>query len=279
MKHIAIAGSAFCGSTMLALILGSLPGAQTIGDSKYLTEKWVDKDDKSLGRHSPPITATNFDQFNTCRYCKPLKQDCPYHTLEFRASLQADPRDWYGKIARRLGTECLVSSDKDLRVIRAKDPSLDHDLLVPFKSPARAWMSGSRADRQTALRYEMSKFLDEWSKRYRPLLDDYDNAGKKLFLNLQDFVAAPADGLRFICDFFGLEFSERALSYWEHEHHYIGGNFHVYYNVMKNERPVEIAPMGPLTLSGEEIDAVSAHKASREIHERLIDRYQKARSA
>ena len=39
MKHIALGGMSFCGSTVLSYVLGSLPGFCNIGESHWLTDR------------------------------------------------------------------------------------------------------------------------------------------------------------------------------------------------------------------------------------------------
>lgn len=273
MKNVVIGGTAYCGSTLLSLVLGSLPHTKTVGESHWLTHRWIDGKRKELGWEAARMTPENYATFAQCRYCEAHKRQCPYLTMDFRVALQADPSDWYAKIAAALGTDQLISSDKVPSQIKLFDPTLDHDILVPFKSPAKAWASANRDDRQGP-GLPIAPYLDRWTKRYETLLDSHENTGQKLFLRLSEFTRQPARTLQSMCDALEIQFSESALRYWDFEHHHVGGNFHVYYNVMKNERQVDITPPPPLALSSEESEAFEAHAASRATYTRMLARHE-----
>ena len=218
-RHIAICGVSFCGSTLLDSILGSLPGCANIAESHWLTGA------RLPGGYAP----IDFDapDMRALRYCSACGPDCRILSMDFRRDLAADATDWYGRIARRLETQTLISADKNPPKLADHDPLLRFDALVMFKSPVQAWMSTLRKlpqGRDAA--FYLSKcdnYLALWTDRYRTLLDHFAPQGKVAFVHFDAFVQAPREVLQSLCGALDLTFDPAVLK-TAASRHAIGGN-------------------------------------------------------
>lgn len=161
-RHVAIGGVSFCGSTLLGSLLGSLPGVANAGETHWLVHRSRD------GRAVP--FDFERDASEALVPCVACGVDCAVWSRAFRRELAADPVDWYGRLADRLGAPVLVSSDKNHAKLDALEPLGRLDLLVLFKSPADAWNSIRRRGDRNA--WTLESFLVFWEREYGRLLHD-----------------------------------------------------------------------------------------------------------
>lgn len=218
MRHIAINGMSFCGSTILSYVLGSLPECANIGESHWLVDL--------------PRDASSPRQ--TCHRCGPA---CRVLTDTLREELRLCESDgtWYGRIAQALHTETLISSDKDSGLLDRLDPARERHELVLFKRPDRALLSHERATG----RQDLGKWYGRaYSAQYG---SPPEISGTRNYLFLDDFLANPPEAIAALSSALSLKHDHSALQYWEHPHHTIGGNFNPYAKPEKREivaRPV-----------------------------------------
>jgi hypothetical protein len=192
-RHIAIVGETYVGSTLFGLILGSLPGVAFVGESQALTHRW---DVASQANLAIDFAVDAPRQFNHCRTHGPT---CENFDVEFRADLLSEPVDTYAKIARRLGTRVLVTSDKAVTRLRTIDPMLAFDLVILYKAP-EPWIRSYARQRSRAVSNgllaaesagDLSRWLEQWCNTYEGLLRLPMPLARRAVLDWEQFVAAP----------------------------------------------------------------------------------------
>lgn len=248
LRHIAIVGTSFCGSTVTSYVLGSLPGVATIGESHWLTD-----------------TPNSGERI----YCAHCGAGCALWTDAFRQELVDDRRDWYVKIAQRLETSVLVSSDKTPDILERLDPGRDYDLVVLFKPPALSAGSHLRQMRLSGITIRMEWYLGFWREFYSRYLDGFATKGAKVFVNAESLYAAPESGFRALSSALRLPFEPSALEYWRKPHHAMGGNFNPYSRLESAPETLPVAPLTAHPLDADQAAAVRAHQESREVFDRL----------
>ena len=116
-----------------------------------------------------------------CSSCGPR---CRVLDREFRVGLLAEPRDWYQKIATRLGTRILVSADKNYRKLENLDPELRLDALVLYKDPLQAASShlrySGRRGASAPTERDAAEYLETWARSYEHFLDRFPAQGRKV---------------------------------------------------------------------------------------------------
>lgn len=268
-RHIAISGVSYSGSTLLALMLGDLDGAANIGESHWLTET-----KKRDGRAFDELTHEEIVHCATCG-----KNGCDVLDREFRNALCADPIHWYQKIAERLGCKTLISADKNYTKLLEKDPNLDLDALVVFKSPMQAWYSNWRKIQDPSLGMnpvrDIAAYLDKWANDYERFLDNFENCGEKVFLQFDAFCEEPEEHFERLCAVLGLKMDARVLyGVGVSDQHRFGGNKGVAAQVRSAE-PVRIRPLPACELPPEDIARIEAHERVQQVFERLLTRYRR----
>lgn len=185
VRHISIAGISYCGSTVFGALLGGLPGVCNIGESYWLTRC------KSPG--APEILDFAAGPEAGVLQCVNCGLECDYITPDFRRNLQKDPSRWYQKIGAQMGTEVVVSSEKNYKKIVACDPEFDCDAIIVFKSPAQAWWSNVKKFNDSRFNSErhLQSYLKKWGSVYKFFLEDFYVTGNKSFLYFDDFCARP----------------------------------------------------------------------------------------
>lgn len=265
VRHVAICGVSYCGSTMMDRVLGSLPGVLSIGESHWLAEN---RDFQTRGSRLEPIPWWRDDpgRIVNCWICG---RGCPVLTRDFRAALSAFRDRWYFRIAGQLDTRTLISADKNLAKYVRLDPLLRFDALVLAKTPAQAWRShrdniGIAEDR---FETEIPRYLDRWSREY----DDFlrlRNRGRRHVCILDDFAADPAGGLAALCGALDLPFAESALVDIRLSHA-IGGNGRSARELRESQGDFRIRPLDPPALSDRERRLIDAHAPAAETMTRL----------
>lgn len=218
-RHIAICGVSFCGSTLTDRLLGGLPGAANICESHWLTH----------ARQAQGYGPIDFQQgpHPSLKYCAACGPQCGVLSMAFRRDLARDSGDWYRRIARRLGTEVLVSADKNPPKLVERDPLLRLDALVLFKSPQQAWLSALKrlpqGEGQSYYRQKCADYLAVWADRYSFLLDHFRPQGRTVFLDFADLARRPRETLAALCKALDLRFDASVLDQLPSRHS-IGGN-------------------------------------------------------
>ena len=213
-SNVIICGISFCGSTVMNLVLGSLPDAAAIGESHWIVDRLIDQ------------------KRNRLRYCRLCDKYCDILTTEFRDEMRVS-ENWYSDIAKKLKTDVLVSSDKNPNYLKRFDGYMDSKLIVLFKNPLFSWESfWKRRNLEIGnLRHrQIGVFLEHYCENYDFFLDlkkggKHDNI---LFLEWDTFLMSPTSVLKKLCQKLELQYSSDALEYWNKRHHYIGGNFSIY---------------------------------------------------
>lgn len=246
MRHIAVVGVSFCGSTVLTYVLGGLPGVANVGESFW---------------------AADGSSHAVCRYCHP--KPCPYWTPEFVAGLKESQKDWYKRLAAQMKSEIIVSSDKIMRTLRRLDPELEFDALMSFRPPIDAYRSYRAKASPPAGKQlmGMQEYLSWWSRVYQQGMDA-DNQGQRVCLEFEGFRKDPEGVLQRLCARLDLPYDPAALEYWKRPQHLIGGHF----NAFGEERGVSELRISENTTppyTDEEIAGYETHKVAIETYERL----------
>jgi hypothetical protein len=266
VQHIAICGTSYCGSTLLDRLLNGMDGVRSIGESHWLTKSYDGERAGTLDYLEP------FTRF--VPQCSVCGAKCEVLTPRFRAFLGADPRNWYFKIAHRLGATTLVSADKNLPKIVLNDPLLRLDALVLFKSPKQAWASELAKRRSFATPAEafeaMQRYMTVWRSSYADMLDAFRPRGRKLFVDFDRLTVEPAPALRAIADGFGLPFEERALRQ-SIPGHSIGGNDGSMRRLRESNYAVRIEPLGAPAIPPEHAAWIDGDGALNELYRAMAE--------
>ena len=266
LKHVAICGVSYCGSTLFARILGSLPGVANIGESHWL----LNRREKGVTVAADPRT----EDWKLQVHCSRCGQKCEYLDRDFRVALMADRVHWYHRIAAHLGSDILISADKNHDKIVGADPQLRLDALVLFKSPRWAAYSHFRHRRRKgaaeANAAQVARYLDKWAQAYEALLDRMDVQGDKVALGWADFCTAPAARLEAVCAALGLPFDAGVVERIDPEQHCLGGNVSVNQH-FRQDASFAVRPPPELTLPPEHETAVAGHGRSSRVFERLTE--------
>jgi hypothetical protein len=250
LNHIFIGGTSFTGSTLMGLILGSVPGVANVGESNWLVPRLGHAD-------ASPNLWDDYDRMQHCRLCG---QDCRIWTKDFRMALQCDPTCWFERIAGRLQTHILVSSEKEMPLLEAVETDQRHTALILFREPAQFWVSMRKREWR---RDTIQQTMRRWARTYRGFLkDSYRPQGGKLYMNIDAFQARPEQRLALLLGRLDLKDGRGALQYWENHQHYIGGNFNVYQK-LKNEGSGSLVVRSPpiVSLSSGEKNFIRDHEA------------------
>jgi hypothetical protein len=264
-RHIAICGVSFCGSTLVDRLLGSLPGAANIAESHWLTGA------RLAGGYAP----IDFDAPETgaLRYCSTCGPNCRALSMQFRRGLAADATGWYARIARRLGTQTLISADKNPPKLVDHDPLMRFDALVMFKSPVQAWMSTWRKlppDRDAAFYlHKCENYLALWTDRHRTLLDHFTPQGRVVFVHFDAFARTPRKVLKSLCGALDLPFDADMLETAALSHA-IGGNPNAVATLYSGTGPVEITPLAGPDCPPEQLRAIEESKPVQQVFAQLL---------
>jgi tetratricopeptide (TPR) repeat protein len=269
VRHVAIAGMSYVGSTLLGTLLGSLPGCAHAGETQELSHR--------ANRKAYDFPIIDFDQDSAeaipqCRICGAA---CPVFTREFRAELVRDPVDWYFRIGRRLGTRVLISSDKFLSQILRSDPLCRFDLIILYK-PLDSWCYAHRREEarkatggvaRSPIADDLGRTLDYWANSYYGCLKDLRPQGRRLVINWDAFAAKPREHFEIILAKLQLPGSADAFENVSASH-YVGGNDSII-PILKAGR-VEFRPSRAGKLTPQDQEIVDHHAAAQSVY-RLLD--------
>jgi hypothetical protein len=211
-RHIAILGSSYCGSTLLSLVLGALPGVANVGESHWLLEP------RPAG--TPDAFNLTRDGYEQCLFCG---GNCPVIDDDLRRRLAGPEADFYGTLAAAYGTRIIVTSDKAYHHVLRLDPALCHDAIIVFRHPMSNWESHVNHTNKSS-REEQKNYFEKWSIMYTSFIDTDPNGGKKIFVDFDCFISDPGAVALRLCRVLGLPYMPKVLSYWRHPQHCIGGN-------------------------------------------------------
>ena len=246
-RHIAIGGMSFSASTVTSYVLGSLPGCANLGESHWLTD-----------------LSKSGERF----YCVHCGTKCEIWNEDFRAALTADNSGWYSKLAERVNSMRVISSDKAPVFLDRLDPERKYDLLVLYKPPELHARSYVAKMREFGTPFRIEAYLDQWSKFYSKYLNEFDVRGRKLIVDVQQLYQNPGHGFGRICSALGLEFLPEGLRYWEKLHHAMGGNFNPY-SRLHNSDSLELSPLRVHPLEDTMLNAIRNHRESKHVLQSL----------
>jgi len=260
-RHIAISGIAFCGSTLMDLLLEGVPGVASIGESVWLTLGWIDQKGVPFNYSEPRGRGVQ-----GCNYCG---GGCEVLTANFRTAMGLNPVDWYLRIAEQLGTAIIVSADKNLPKTVLMEPRLRLTGLVVFKSPKQAWAStysktsAGKTPEQTF--QGMVNFLDVWKWAYGEMARTFKPVGGKVFLDFDRFTHAPEAMFRSMVRALDLEYDPAAFVKPEPGHS-LGGNNAAIRRVRSAGHSVDVYPLGEPDIPAEHAEWIDSQADLTELH-------------
>jgi hypothetical protein len=269
VRHVAIAGLSYVGSTLLGTLLGSLPGCAHAGETQELSHRANRK------AYDFPIIDFDRDPPEAIPQCRICGAACPVFTRQFRAELIRDPVDWYFRIARRLDAKVVISSDKFLSQILRSDPLCRFDLIILYK-PLDSWCYAHRREEarkagsgvaRSPIADDLGRTLDYWANSYYGCLKDLRPQGRRLVINWDAFAAKPREHFEVILAKLQLPGSADAFENVRASH-YVGGNDSII-PILKAGR-VEFRPSRAGKLTPQDQEIVDNHAAAQSVY-RLLD--------
>lgn len=274
IRHIAICGVSYVGSTLFGLILGSVRGVTFAGETHWLTDIGTTTEDAPSAVHDPRVAR---DDWAVCRVCG---ADCQVFTPEFRLALSRDRVGYYGNIARRLGTATLVTSDRNFGHYWKNDPLLRYERVILYKSPheqVRSFLKqnarklGEEVARAKALG-SVDRWLDAWVGNYLAALKAPTSVARRLVIHWEGLVASPQAHLDRALKHLGLAAGPELLEDIRAKH-YVGGNS---VGVMAwREGRIEMRPSDAPPLTAALIDKIAAHREAAFVHGLLETEYRR----
>ena len=272
-RHVAIGGASYVGSTILGIVLGSLENCAHIGESQELIY-WTDPASRTYRRFDAETEDNRHLVY--CRVCGP---DCAVLTMPFRKQISLDPRDWYRRLARRLDTPTLISSDKFYTQYEVMDPENRFDLIVLYK-PVESWVRSFRRQEEIkrelgipSLERETADFwLNNYTGIYQGLVKKLRPEGRRIVLNWERFVAQPAAHFDHLLKLLGLPGDAGVFDNIRVEH-LIGGNDSGNIRAVIEEKRVRFRPSSAPPLTEADAAAIGRHDAARQVARQLDSLY------
>jgi len=273
VRHIAIGGTSFVGSTIFGIILGSLPGIAFGSETHWLFELGHTLPD---GRRAT-IANTDTPENKWPRACRVCGRDCEVFSNDFRRELANTEAGRYAKIARRLNTSVLVTADKTFTGYWMEDPLFRLDLILLFKPlQSQIWSAIKKRvkDGGTAVGPEAEAFaqnwLDRWTRLYSTMLGYVRPTGQVLALNWDEFSRAPQAHLDRLVGQLNLPSAANLLEKAKVEH-LIGGNVGVNVEAIRTTGRIELrVPEQPKLAPS--IEAVIAAHTEAQQYEKILQR-------
>lgn len=240
-RHIAIGGAAYCGSTILGIILGSARGFAFAGETHWLTQRRTESGEREplLGSDVP------FEKWPiACRACG---RHCDCFDVPFRLALAADNTGWYAKIADRLGVQNLVTSDKNYPIIEEHDPLFRFDYLLSYKSPVSYLRSQLKQNfRKVSLNKPVTAdwaqdLLERWAVNYREHLKIIRPTGRRVVMDWDKFIDKPHFHLKRLAEILDLPLRPNVVKRVSFSH-FIGGNVGVDVAALRLTRTLQLRP-------------------------------------
>jgi tetratricopeptide (TPR) repeat protein len=264
--HIGVAGVAFTGSTTFGVILGSMPGYAFAGETQWLTNV------RNAGGAMETIRGTSTPPGKWPVACRVCLRDCQCFDVAFRTGLAADETGWYAKIADRLGVKNIITADKNLHLYWELDPLFRFDYVILYKSPSQYLRSHlkqhlRRGEAAASLdRDWVSANLHRWAYNYLGHMKAIRPTGRRVVLNWEEFVAAPAPHMRRLSSLLSIPLPPETLDAIRLGH-FIGGNTGVDVDALKSDprlvlRPSNAPPLPP-DLEAAAVDHPEAQRVAR----------------
>ncbi|MEO8926007.1 MAG: hypothetical protein ABI306_02480 [Caulobacteraceae bacterium] len=273
-RHLAIAGMAFCGSTTLGVILGSMPLFAFAGETHWLTNT------RDGAGQTHPIKGTKVPQVQWPIACRVCGRTCQYFDPPFRVALADDETGWYAKIADRLGVKNLVTADKNIHFYQQRDPLSRFDYILSFKTPASYLRSMLKQQlRQpdgaaTADPAWAAGALDRWADNHLAHLRTIRPAGRRVVLSWDGFVADPDRHLRRLSALLDVPLGPETLTRIRLGH-FIGGNTGLDIAALRTDPTLVLRPSNAPALPPDLQAAVLAHRASQAVARKLEVEYRR----
>jgi len=273
LRHVAIAGMSYVGSTLLGTLLGSLPGCAHVGETQELIYRANPK------AYEFPIIDFENDPPAEIPQCRVCGASCAVFTKEFRAELARDPADWYFRIGRRVGARIVISSDKFLTEYSVREPLSRFDLIVLYK-PLPVWVhSFQRVEAQrvangipsSPMATDLPRTLRYWADSYYAFLKELRPRGRRVVINWERFVERPHEHFEVLLKLLRLP-GDAGVFETVKAPHYVGGNAGIA-SIVKEGR-VQFRPSrGGETLSSMDEATVAGHEAAQMVFRMLESCY------
>ena len=261
IRHFAVAGVSFSGSTVFSCTLGAINGCANVGESHWLYDKF----EKRL---EPPL-----DRFD-CAHCG---ASCEYLSPRFQRKLYRavnsgrSKRTWYEHLRRRLPGKYLISSDKNHRNLERLQGTVGSHLIVLYKSPEHAWWSNTRKQNND---YTLEQYIRIWTRAYSYFLDRIKvEGGDKIFINFEAFSRDPSAIMEKFGRKYSLPWTQDCLQYWEKTQHYVGGHFNIY---KMDDEARRIKPLPNYQLTPAELTVLQSNARLRAIFDRMEKAFQES---
>jgi len=198
-RVIGIAGAAHCGSTVLNMMMGQLPGVIGAGETHWL----VDRERLPAEMAWP---------------CRTHGEACPTFTPELIGQIaEAAPGTWWEWIAVAAGAHTVISTDK--RPAHFDAFGLPDLVVVLYREP-RYWVPSW----SMAHGVSMERAAQIWRNLYLRVLEWVDDKGLPSVKINWSAVRADPSSLQVVCRLLGLEFSPLMLDFHERPTCHVGGN-------------------------------------------------------
>ncbi len=203
-----ISGARHSGSTLLGLILGSHSDCFYAGEVGKTS--FFDDTDAPLRQR-------------VCKLCG--TEPCPIWT-QIDPRLEADGLDLYEQLSRRSQQPIVIDSTK-------KTDWLQRRIQLIQTTEAQPFLIFIQRDGRAVVNSRLRKFPDreardvmlEWKTRIETTQALYDQfSGQKIKIHYEDLATQPETIVRTLCHFLGIDFQPAMLSYYNHDHHLLGGN-------------------------------------------------------
>ena len=273
-RHIAVCGVSHVGSTIFGTILGAVEGLGFAGETHALTEvkmfRWGGK-----GRM---LIATDIPESKWPGACRVCGRQCEVYNREFRLWLANNPTGKYAHIAKHLGVQTLVTSDKNVELYFERDPLFRFDQLILYKSPEAQLRSTlkidlkAKPDAATEFHRQVPELLSRWTTIYHEHLHLIRPTGQKILINWEALVADPERHFKRLSELLGINLTMSTLVA-PHLGHFIGGNTGVDVAKIRAAGRIELRTSNAPPLPVDAKNAADAHKASQRIFGILEKRY------
>lgn len=264
-------GVSFCGSTALGSMLGSLPGVAHVGESHRIVKSST-RDEQDIA--GAPFDFENHDpaELTPCHHCGP---DCEVFDLEFRRQLQAQPENWFFKLAHRARMRHLISGDKQTAL--ELDPLERFSAVLLFRDPVAAFWSNLRR-KQDGSRHpghfdNAGQYAQMWARSYQRLLQVAPDGGKTIHLHWDSFTATPHEHLERLCGLLDLPFASTVLNQRDPEQHAFGGNEDVRTGFSATPESFRVRQERTNGVSEAQQQIIRQHHHVQPVYDTLLKRY------
>jgi hypothetical protein len=273
-RHLAIGGSAFCGSTTLGVILGSMPGYAFAGETHWLTNT------RTAEGLLESIVGTAVPELKWPIACRACDRDCEYFDVLFRVALAEDSVGWYAKIADRLGVENLVSADKNFQLFEEHDPLFRFDYILCYKEPIsylrsllKQFLRQPGPPKPLTTQWAIVG-LERWADNYMRHLKSVRPVGRRVVFNWDAFVTEPHFHLRRLAQVLDIPLGPETLEHIR-PGHFIGGNNGVDISALRADGALRLRKSNAPPLPLEIHEVALAHKGSQRVARILGGEYRR----